>query len=226
LNPRKDTFLFGARPTPRQAASLPFRIALVQAPFIVLFCILLGPGALVWLGAVLAVNAIYNWPRLGFKNWPALDMLSQTGYLLVFVLSSWLNGVPQLPWFTFVFGALFAMHSHLFGQIMDYLPDRAAGRCTTAGALGVVPAKWLVSALLCIEAGLVWQCTRDPWMSAALVTGAVFFAADATLLWRARPYTPGRMQFFFLGWNAVCVLSIPWVWWTATLAGGSSNPPH
>jgi 4-hydroxybenzoate polyprenyltransferase len=33
--------------------------------------------------------------------------------------------------FPFVFGALFAMHSHLFGQIMDVAPDRLAGRRTT-----------------------------------------------------------------------------------------------
>src|SRR3989454_12143559 len=70
--------------------------------------------------------------------------LFRSGYLLVFVLASWLNHVSQVPWFTFLFGAMFAMHSHLFGEIMDLEPDRRAGRRTLAGVLGARPAKWLL----------------------------------------------------------------------------------
>jgi len=35
VNPRKGTFLFGARGTPEQLRRLPLRIALVQVPFVV-----------------------------------------------------------------------------------------------------------------------------------------------------------------------------------------------
>ena len=152
------------------------------------------------------------------KNWPVVDLLNQISYVLVFVLGSWLNGVPQLPWFTFVFGALFAMHSHLFGEIMDREPDLAAGRRTTAGTLGMVPAKWLLASILASEAALTGCCARDPWIAAALTGGALFFLLDATLLWRARPYAGWQMRLFFLGWNAAALLSIPWVWQSATLA--------
>jgi 4-hydroxybenzoate polyprenyltransferase len=103
----------------------------------------------------------------------------------VFVLSSWLNSVPQLPLHTFAFGALFAMHSHLFGQIMDHAPDLAAGRRTTAGVLGIRAAKWLMVALLGVEAWLMWQGARDFWIAAFLCGGALFFIADATVLWRS-----------------------------------------
>ncbi len=219
LNPRKDTFLFGARPTRAQMRRLPLAIALVQVPFVAVFVWLVGWKALAWFAALVAATALYNGPGIGLKGRPGFDLLNQVGYLLVFVLSSWLSGVPQLPWFTFVFGALFAMHSHLFGEIMDLTPDRIAGRRTTAVALGIRPAKALMVALILAEAVLVWQCARDPWIAAALTAGACFFAADAAVLWGNRPYAPWQMRLFFLGWNAAALFSLPWIWQTATLAG-------
>jgi 4-hydroxybenzoate polyprenyltransferase len=130
-----------------------------------------------------------------------------------------LNDVPQRPAHTFAFGALFAMHSHLFGQIMDHAPDLRAGRRTTAGVLGIRAAKWLMVGLLAAEALLVWQGARDLWIAAFLCGGALFFIADTLLLWRGRTYSPGQMRLFFLMWNAVALLSIPWVWSTARLTG-------
>jgi len=218
LNPRKDTFLFGARPTPAQIAGLPWRIAAVQLPFVFGFTWLLGWRALAWFAALAATTAVYNWPRIGFKGRPGFDLLNQAAYLLVFVLSSWLNGLPQAPWFTFVFGALFAMHSHLFGEIMDLEPDRAVGRRTTAVAIGVRPSKIVMVAFLAVETALVWQATHDSWIALFLAGGAGFFLTDACLLWGAKPYAPWQMRLFFLGWNASALLTIPWVWHTASLA--------
>jgi lycopene elongase/hydratase (flavuxanthin-forming) len=221
-NPRKDTFLFGARPTPGQIAALPRWIALTQAPFVLLFASLIGLKSFGWWMALVAATAIYNAPRAGTKGRAGMDLLNQTGYLLVFVLSSWLNHVPQLPWFTFVFGALFAMHSHLFGEIMDHRLDLAAGRRTTAGVLGMIRAKFLIASLLATEGMLILHWARDPWIFAVLLFGAGFFFLDATVLWRARPYTDRQMRFAFLGWNAVALATIPWVWRTATLANPAS----
>jgi 4-hydroxybenzoate polyprenyltransferase len=218
LNPRKDSFLFGARPTPDQIRRLPWRIALTQAPFVLLFTWLLGWRALAWFAALTAATALYNWPRIGCKGRPGFDLLNQAAYLLVFVLSSWLNGLTQAPWFTFVFGGLFAMHSHLFGEIMDLEPDRAVGRRTTAVVIGARWAKGLMVLFIVVESLLVWQVARDPWIAAILAGGVLFFAADALFLWRDRPYAPWQMRLFFLGWNAAALLSIPWVWHTATLA--------
>jgi 4-hydroxybenzoate polyprenyltransferase len=216
MNPRKDTFLFGARPTSEQIGGLPWRIGLVQLPFVVLFTWLLGWRALAWFAALAAATALYNWPRVGFKSRAGLDLLNQAGYLLVFVLSSWLNGLPQAPWFTFVFGALFAMHSHLFGEIMDLEPDRAVGRRTTAVTIGVIPAKVMMVAFLALEALLMWRVLHAPWIASAFAGGALLFAADALFLWRDRPYASWQMRLFFLGWNAAALLSIPWVWSTAS----------
>ncbi len=218
LNPRKDSFLFGARPTPEQIGRLPWRIAVVQMPFVLLLTYLLGWRALAWFTVLAATTAIYNWPRIGCKGRPGFDLLNQAAYLLVFILSSWINGLPQAPWFTFIFGALFAMHSHLFGEIMDLEPDRAVGRRTTAVTVGARWSKGIMVAFLCFETLVVWQAAHDPWIAVFLVGGGLFFLMDALFLWGARPYAPWQMRLFFLGWNAAALLSIPWVWRSATLA--------
>ncbi len=218
LNPRKDTFLFGARPDAAQLARLPWCIAVVQVPFVVAFTWLLGAKALAWLAALGAATAIYNWPRHGAKARPGFDLLNQCGYLLVFVLASWLCGRGQAPWFTFVFGALFAMHSHLFGEIMDHEPDRATGRRTTAVAIGVVRSKLLLAAFLVAESLLAQFAAGEKFTALALAGGAVWFVADATVLWRARPYATWQMRLAFLGWNVVAALSAPWMWHAARFA--------
>ncbi len=195
FNPRKGTYLFGARGTPERLARLPWRIALVQVPFAVLFTLLLGPRALAWLAALIVAAALYNCRPFAFKGRPGLDLLNQAGYLLVFVLASWLNHVSQVPWFTFVFGAMFAMHSHLFGEIMDLEPDRRAGRRSLAGVLGARPAKWLL-----VEVGPRSVARRVPRRKRGLVhagrdapvaRSTLFAGRDAVLVSRLECCGPG-----------------------------------
>ena len=218
LNPRKGTFLFGARGSREQLRRLPFEIALLQVIFAVLFSILVGPRILLWFLAVIAFTAVYNLPRFGLKSRPPFDILNQAGYLLVFVLSSWLNHVPELRWPAMLFGALFAMHSHVFGEIMDIEPDRRSQRSTTATVVGPIPAKLLISAMLAIESWVVYHSFHDLWISGALGCGAVWFLLDAGLLWRERPYSLREMRVFMLVWNGVAIGSMGWVWSTASLA--------
>ena len=91
LNPRKGTFLFGARGTPEQLRGWPLRIALVQAPFVVACSVLAGAKILLCFAGMMAAAALYNWPRYGFKARPPLEIPNQAGYLFVFLLSSWMN---------------------------------------------------------------------------------------------------------------------------------------
>lgn len=218
INPRKGTFLFGARGTLEQLRRLPFAMALVQLPFVLAFVYLVGAKVLLFfVGTVLIGGMLYNWPRYGWKSRPPLELLNQSGYLLVFVLSSWLNGVPQLPWQAMLFSVMFAMHSHLFGEIMDIEPDRASGRRTTATVIGRVPAKLLIAALLAAECLVVFLCFHDLFISGFLVASAVWFLLDALVVWRAEPYTPSQMKLAMVAWNVIAVASMPWVWWTASL---------
>lgn len=224
LNPRKDTFLFGARGDEAQLAGLSRRIVAVQAPFLAIFAYWLGLKFLLWAGAGLAVCALYNFPFARWKDRPVVDVSIQAGYVLVFVLSSWLNGAPQLPAAAFVLGGLFAMHAHLFGEIMDYDPDRKVGRATTAVSLGRVPSKYLVAAFLFAEAGIVLFRFDDNIIGCGLVLAGLFFVADAALIWRDQPYTTQEMTFFMGAWNVVTAASIPWVWAMATLIEGGGGP--
>src|SRR6267378_7170034 len=129
-NPRKGTFLFGSLGAKEQLAALRWKIAVAQVPFLALFLLLIGTNFLLWCTALATAVALYNSPRVGWKGRSPFDVLIQASYLLVFVLSSWLNNVRQLPWQTFLFGAMFAMHSHIFGEVMDIEPDRLTGRRT------------------------------------------------------------------------------------------------
>src|SRR5437899_6581789 len=148
--------MFGSRGAREQLAALKWQIAAVQIPFVAAFYFFIGPRILWWYAVLLLAVGLYNAPGIGWKGRSPFDVLIQASYLLVFVLSSWLNHAPQLPWQTFLFGALFAMHSHVFGEVMDIEPDRLSGRRTTATIAGRVPSKFLIAAFLRVESTLVW----------------------------------------------------------------------
>src|SRR6266566_9135503 len=48
FNPRKGTFLFGARGSPDQLSRLPLQIAVVQMVFAAIFLYMVGTNALLW----------------------------------------------------------------------------------------------------------------------------------------------------------------------------------
>src|SRR3989449_3533876 len=175
LNPRKGTFMFGSRGAREQLAALKWQIAVVQIPFVVAFYFLVGPRILWWYAVLLLAVGIYNAPGIAWKGRRPFDVLIQASYLLVFVLSSWLNNAAQLPWQTFLFGALFAMHSHIFGVVMDIGPDRISGRRTTATLIGAVPSKLLIAGFLCAESALVYGFFRDVVIAGFLALGVVWF---------------------------------------------------
>jgi len=209
-NPRKGTYLFGSRGGDQQLLALRWQIATSQMPFLYLFWGWCGPRIFLWFGALLLAVYFYNARPIALKGRPPFDVLIQASYLLIFILSSWLNRLPQLPWQTFIFGALFAMHSHVFGEVMDIEPDQKSGRRTLATQLSRVPAKFFIAALLLIECALVHHYFSDLVITAFLAVGALFFLADALLLWRNRAYSPSQMRLFLWGWNLAAILGIVW----------------
>ena len=211
LNPRKDSFLFGARPTKTQIKRLPWIITLVELPFLLAFWHLLGPKAIGWFAAVLGATTIYNFAPIRTKDRAGFDLASQIGYLLVFVLADWTRGVHS-SWQLYAFGALFAMHSHGFGQILDITPDARAGRRTTAVVLGALKMKWLVVALLLVESVLAFSLGSKSYLPPLLLLAALGFAFDALFLWREKLYPTWAATLFLFGWNAALLLDIGWNW--------------
>lgn len=217
LNPRKGTFLFGSRGSAAQLKLLRRLIAVAQIPFLIVFYVLIGPRILLWFALMLVAVAIYNAPRIGWKSHPPFDVLIQASYLLIFVLSSWLNHASLPPWQTFVFGALFAMHSHIFGEVMDLEPDRLSVRRTSATLMGRVASKFFMAGLLCAETAIISVWFQDSVIAGFLAIGAIWFVMDAVSIWEDQPYSPSEMRLFMWGWNLVAVLGIVWNWQHATL---------
>jgi len=210
FNPRKGSYMFGSRGADEQLRFLRWQIVAWQLPFLCLFWIYTGWRIGLWFAAILFAVYIYNARPFALKGRPPFDVLIQSSYLLIFVLSSWVNNVPQLPWQTFLFGALFAMHSHIFGEIMDIEPDQKSGRNTLATKIGRIPAKLFVAALLFIELFLITHYFRDRVIAIFLATGAFWFILDSSLLWKSRPYSSSQMRLFLWGWNVAAVLGILW----------------
>ena len=208
LNARKGSWLFGACPDESTRAKLPWIILAVQLPFVVLFVWLADWKMLGWFVGVCFFNFTYN--NLGFKKIPVLDLLNQVGYLMIFVLGSWLCTVKQLNAPAMIFSALFAMQSHLFGQIMDVDEDRAAGRKTTAVTIGVSLSKWLLAAIMIGEAIIAWGYLTGGSVPAFMVCGAVVFAVDAIA--GPKKYPLKFLVAFFIGWNIVAIVSMHLVW--------------
>ncbi|MCO8125223.1 UbiA family prenyltransferase [Stieleria sp. TO1_6] len=208
INERKDSWIFGARPTAPLRRRLPAWIAAVQLPFVIAMVWIAGPKMLLWFAAVLLVNYSYN--TLRFKALPVLDLLNQVGYLLIFVLASWLCDVPQMSLPAMVFSALFAMQSHLFGQLMDLDADAAAGRRSTAVMLGVTRSKWLLVMIMLVEVILAASYFQSPLVAWFMSAGAAFFTVDA--MFGPRRYPVWFTKAFFVIWNLLVLVTMHWVW--------------
>ncbi len=207
-NARKDSWLFGGRPNSDLRKKLPWVILAVQIPFVISFVNIAGPKMLFWFLAVLISNATYN--NLGWKRWPVLDLLNQIGYLLIFVLARWLCNLETLGIPVMVFSGLFAMQSHLFGQIMDIDDDTLAGRRSTAIVLGVRGAKGLLAFMMGIETLIAALYFRGDVVAKFMAAGTLLFVADA---WGGpNRYSVSLMKAFFLGWNIIVVSTMHFVW--------------
>jgi hypothetical protein len=102
--------------------------------------------------------------------------------------------------------------------VMDIVPDRDAGRRTTAVILGVRPSKFIVATVLLIESALVLHYFKNIIIGASLAAMAAWFLLDALVLWRDRHYTTPQMRFFLIGWNVIALASMVWIWRTAALS--------
>ncbi|MFT5130598.1 MAG: 4-hydroxybenzoate polyprenyltransferase [Rhodothermales bacterium] len=213
-NPRKDSLLFGARGSDCEIRKLPWVIIAVQLGSAVCLYPRLDNRFLWWLLALCLLNLAYNLPRWGFKQLPVLDIMNQAGYLLVFIFSSWLNDLPQVSMAVFVFGGLFAMHSHVFGLVMDIEPDHLAGRRSTAIVIGITGSKCLIAALMAAEFAIAWHHFPDAFILGFSGGGCLWFALDAFRR-RNRLYSTCQMRAAFVSWNLIALLSAPWLWWRA-----------
>lgn len=212
LNPRKDTYLFGARGSDSELNRLPKSILIVQ---LLSWPILLFFGG--WQMALVALGIIffcwlYNAPSWGFRGRPPLELLSQVGYLLVLPLSCLLNQVvlPSIDVWFYLF--LFCTQSQLIGEVMDIEPDRQAGRDTTATKLGRVGTKALIIGVVLAETLLVWIHFGDNIFGAGLGLFLLWLLLDVFVLYANKAYTMRDFKLLGIGSNLVALLSMIYVW--------------
>ena len=220
-NPRKDSFLFGARGSKADLARLSLPMALAQVPFLIAFlCLPHGRMIGALLAGMFVVNLLYNLPKSGWRGRPPLELINQAGYLLILPFSVALNQTALISWAAVGYLALFCTHSHLMGEIMDVAPDARANRRTTARVFGVKPTKLVVLAMVVTEGLLLGFYFRDWVLGGFLLLGSVWLLLDLFVLYWDRPYTRREFRIFGLAINASGFASMIWVWNVGTLTRG------
>ncbi len=217
-NPRKDSFLFGARGSRRERRTLPWAMIAVNLPFFAWLVYRSGSEMLLVLAGIVAVNAAYNHPRWGLRGLPPWELLNELGVLLLVHLSVLLNGLPQLPWQTYLYLYAFTVHAHLVGEVMDLEPDRLGGRRTAALVLGRRRTKALIVALVAFECALLLFVFGDPVLAAILGAGLVWLLADILVIFKDRTYTVPEMRLFGIAMNFAGYGTILWALYAGTFS--------
>ncbi len=217
LNPRKDSFLFGAKGTREQLNTLPpilFGFQLLCYGFFIWY---IGVHS-IWLFTVLfLVLLAYNFPGRGFRNTPPLELFAQFGYLLIVPFSVMLNDTPQVPWLTYLYLVLFAVQSQLIGEVMDIEPDRKANRHTTATRLGMRNTKLLIIGIVALEVILLMTVYEDYIFGGMLALGLIWLLLDLFVIYKDNTYTLNQMKIFGVGSNLIALASMVYVWWSGVL---------
>lgn len=216
-NPRKDSWLFGARASKESLRKLiPVWVAL-QVFFAGIFVALDSWRMVALMAGIIAVNATYNATIGGLRGRPPFDLINPLAYLLVVMLSAWLNETPAVPWQALVYLGAFCLHAQLIGEVMDYWPDTESGRMTSATKLGVKPTKWLILLLVGAE-GLALGLVFNDWVIGGMLLLAVpWLLADLLFLWKDRQYTRTEYTIAGLGMNAAGLISMAWVLYSGSL---------
>lgn len=217
INPRKDTFLFGAKGSKTELKTLPLAIFIVQIFTYPVFIIFFGwKSALIYLG-ILAVLFAYNFPGRGLRGIPFLDLVAQFGYLLVIPFSILVNSTESIPWITYGYLLLFAIQSQLMGEVMDIEPDRKAGRQTTATLLGRVNTKILIILIVTAEMLLIMLVYQDYIFGGMFAFAIAWLLIDLLIIFKNKAYTLSEMKLFGLGSNLIAIGSMIYVWWSGCL---------
>jgi len=213
-NPRKDTYIFGAKGTDQELTALPtfiFAVQLLTWPILVylsswnILWVLLGTVFFCW---------IYNAKGWGLRSVPPLELFCQIGYLLVLPLSSMLNESALPDWRVWVYVILFCLQSQLIGEVMDIVPDRKGGRRTTGTELGKGHTKLVIIGIVMAESFLIWYWFSDVYFALGLLAFVIWLCLDRFVLYKNREYSMMEFYLFGYGSNIIALISMFYVWHT------------
>ncbi|MFT5167690.1 MAG: 4-hydroxybenzoate polyprenyltransferase [Saprospiraceae bacterium] len=217
INPRKDSFWFGAKGSQQQLAALWKPIVLVQIICLPVFIWIIGLKMVYLYLGLLFINFLYNHPRYGLSSRPPLEILCQIGYLLVVPFSVWLNEVAALPWQTYFYLLLFAFQSHLMGEVMDIEPDRKSGRKTTATVIGMRKTKLLIILIVALEVCLLFVVFKEYIFGGILALSLLWLILDLLFIFKTKTYSLSQMKLFGLLSNIAALVTMAYVWYSGCL---------
>jgi len=217
LNPRKDNFWFGAKASYDQLKVLWKPILIVQLLSYPLLIYIGGYPMVILLILFLIINGLYNLPGKGLRSAPPLELLCQLGYVLVVPLSVYLNHTGEVPTATYVYLFLFAVQSHLIGEVMDIDPDRAAGRVTTATKIGMRNTKLLIIAIVLMELILLITVYEEYLFAGMLGLGFIWLLVDLFFVFKLKTYTLKQMKLFGVLSNSMAFVTMAYVWYSGCL---------
>lgn len=216
-NPRKDSFLFGAKANKIFLKNLwipLLGIQLILLPFVFYYC---GIQFIYLMIPFIIINTLYNLPKNGLRSKPPLELLCQIAYLLIVPFSILINGTQSLPWVTYCYLILFAWQSHLIGEVMDIEPDKKANKQTTATKIGIEKTKLLIIFIVLIEVGLLYFVYKDYIFGSMLALGLLWLLIDLYIIYKNKIYTLSQMKLFAYASNIIALASMIYVWFSACL---------
>ena len=219
LNPRKDSFLFGAKGKSAELKTLPLVMLLVQLMILPLIIYYAGWQFLILFAGFLLINWLYNLPERGLRSRPPLELLCQIGYLLIVPMSIMLNDTTALPIWSYIYLILFAWQSHLIGEVMDIEPDKLAGKTTTAVVLGMHKTKLIIITIVLLEVLILAFVFDDLFFAGILACGLVWLLLDLFWIYKTKVYSLSEMKLFAYLSNVIAVISMAYVWWSGCLLG-------
>ncbi|NND77999.1 MAG: UbiA family prenyltransferase [Flavobacteriales bacterium] len=216
-NKRKGNFWFGAKGMESQLSVLWKPIVWSQILFFTPLVFMSNWKVLLIFALFILVNALYNLPKNGLRSRPPLELIAQIGYLLIVPLSITLNETDPLPFLTYLYLFLFAMQSHLMGEVMDIEPDMQSGRKTTATQLGMSKTKVLIMAVVLSEIIIVGYYFKEFWFALFLSAALLWLILDLLVLFKTKMYTLAQMKLFAYASNGIAIASMIYVWWSGCL---------
>jgi 4-hydroxybenzoate polyprenyltransferase len=123
----------------------------------------------------------------------------------------------MLPALTFCYLFLFAVQSHLMGEVMDIEPDRQSGRKTTATELGMKKTKLIIIGIVLTEVLILTLCFQEFIFGGMLALALVWLVLDLFFIFKTNRYTVPQMQLFGLTSNIVALASMAYVWYSGCL---------
>ena len=177
LNKRKGNYVFGAKASKKDLASLPQYMSYVNGAFLVLFICLSPQDGLfyiLWFACAVLINALYNVPPFALARRAPFEIPCMVaGHFLIPILSTRLAAIPLPGLGSWLYHACLLVRSHVWLELMDINEDSACGKMTTAVVIGKTHTLTFIFGLIALESFIAFKCLTSLFGIFSLFGGLV-----------------------------------------------------